>query len=67
VARPRARRPPPAHRSAGPAEARFEITGELDDYGAAELRLEIEEMARRLGATITTFQLEKAERAERSH
>jgi hypothetical protein len=62
--RPRRRRPA---RPAGAAEARFEVTGELDEYSAAELRLEIEEMARRLGATITTFQLEKAERAERSH
>ena len=65
MARQRARRPPPARGSAGPAEAHFEVTGELDEYGAAELRLEIEEMARRLGATITMIELEKPE-GERS-
>jgi hypothetical protein len=48
------------------AEARFEVTGELDEYSAAELRLEIDALARRLGATITMIELEKAERAERS-
>ena len=67
MARQRARRPPLARRSAGAAEAHFEVTGELDDYGAAALRLEIDELARRLGATITMIELEKAERAERSH
>jgi hypothetical protein len=36
------------------------VTGELDDYSAAALRLEIEHLARRLGATITTFQLDNA-------
>jgi hypothetical protein len=60
VAPQRARRRPPARRPAGPAEAHFEVTGELDDYSAAALRLEIEHLARRLGATITTFQLDNA-------
>jgi hypothetical protein len=66
VSSQRARRRRPVRRPAGAAEARFEVTGELDEYSAAELRLEIEEMVRRMGATITTFQIEKAERAERS-
>jgi hypothetical protein len=60
VARQRARRRPPARRPAGPAEAHFEVTGELDVDSAAALRLEIEHLARRLGATITTFQLDNA-------
>ena len=57
----RARRRRPARRPAGEAEAHFEVTGELDEYSVAALRLEIDELARRLGATITMIELEKAE------
>jgi hypothetical protein len=65
VSRQKARHRAPIRRLAGPAVAHFEITGKLDDYGAAALRLEIEELARRLGARIKTFQFEPAG-AERS-
>jgi hypothetical protein len=61
VTRARARRRKPDRAAAGPTEIRLDVTGELDDYGAAALQLEVDELARRLGATITLIQDERAE------
>jgi ABC-type phosphate transport system auxiliary subunit len=40
-------------------EERFEITGDLDDQTVEVIRLEMRELARRYGVTITEFRLEK--------
>jgi hypothetical protein len=54
----RARRRKSVRRSAPATVAEFDIVGEPDEYTVAALRLEMNELARRFGVTITTVSAE---------